>query len=126
MDDAKIVRTLAQKALAAFDCDVNEAPNGFNALFAMEKALPDLILLDVNMPVMGGLEMLTMMRSNPALQAIPVIILASPADHAVLPRIHALGVSAIVTKPFAATDLVEKVLRVLALKPLQPAPRQPA
>jgi len=126
VDDAKVVRTVAEKALAAFNCEVGEAPNGYNALFAMERTLPDLILLDVSMPTMGGVEMLTMMRSNPTLRAIPVIMLTSPADHNVLPRIAALGVSAIVTKPFTPDGLVEKVRSILELKPLKPAPRQPA
>ena len=91
VDDAKAVRLLTQRALAAFDCDLSEAPNGYNALFAMERALPDLILLDVNMPTMGGIEMLTMLRSNPTLAAIPVIMLTSPADHGVMAQLTALG-----------------------------------
>lgn len=113
------MRLLAQRALAPFDCDVSEASNGFNALFAMERALPDLLLLDVNMPTMGGLELLTMMRSNPALQAIPVIMLTSPADRGVMEQIIALGVSATLTKPFAETALVASVRSVLQLQPLK-------
>lgn len=117
MDDAKAVRLIAHKILSAFDCDVSEATNGFNALFAMEKLLPDLILLDVNMPIMSGLEMLTMLKSKPALKKIPVIILASPADHAVMPEIKALGVNGILMKPFKETALLEIILGVLDLKP---------
>jgi len=111
------VRILAQKALAPYDCDVNEASNGFNALFQMEKGLPDLLLLDVNMPIMGGLEMLGMLKSQPALAAIPVIILASPADHTVSAELAALGIAGTLMKPFTPAALVEKVLGVLPLKP---------
>ena len=121
VDDAKTVRLLVQQALAAYDCEVSEAANGFNALFLMERALPDLILLDVNMPVMGGLEMLTMMRSNPVLKAIPVIMLTSPADHAVLDELTALGVSGTLPKPFHAPTLLEKIRAVLDLQPVGPA-----
>ena len=117
VDDAKAVRLLAERALAPFDCDFAEAPNGFNALFAMERALPDLILLDVNMPTMGGLEMLTMMRANPTLRSIPVIMLTSPADHAVLPKLTALGIHGLLQKPFNEAALVEKIYAVLPLKP---------
>jgi CheY-like chemotaxis protein len=120
VDDAKAVRLLTQRALAPFDCEMSEAPNGYNALFAMERALPDLILLDVNMPTMGGLEMLTMMRSNPTLAAVPVIMLTSPADHGVLAELTALGVSGIVMKPFSAAALVEKVRAVINLQPAKP------
>ena len=121
VDDAKAVRLLTQRALAAFDCDMSEAPNGYNALFAMDRALPDLILLDVNMPTMGGVEMLTMMRSNPVLHGIPVIMLTSPADHGVIDQLSALGVSAFVMKPFSPTALVEKIRAVIALTPVKPS-----
>lgn len=118
MDDAKAVRLIATKLLSPFDCDVSEASNGFNALFSMEKALPELILLDVNMPIMGGLEMLTLLKSKPELKMIPVIMLASPADHAVLGEIEALGVSGILMKPFKEAVLLEAILGVLQLKPI--------
>lgn len=117
VDDAKQVRLIAERALAAYDCDVNEATNGFNALFAMEKVLPDLVLLDVSMPVMGGLEMLTMMRSNPTLLEIPVIMLTSPADHAARAEIDALGVSGTLVKPFNEVTLVERIRSVIKLNP---------
>ena len=112
------MRLLARKALGAFDCEVNEATNGYNALFAMEKVLPDLILLDVSMPVMDGLEMLTLMKSSPTLQAIPVLMLTSPADHAVVPKLTALGANGILQKPFDETKLIEKIRTLLELTPL--------
>jgi len=115
VDDAKAVRLIAQKALSAFNCDVNEATNGFNALFTMEKAMPDLILLDVNMPVMGGIEMLTLLKSKPDLQKIPVIMLTSPADHTVMNQIKTLGVSSTLMKPFKEAALLEKIRSVLTL-----------
>ena len=119
VDDSKTVRLLAQQALAEFDCEVSEAANGFNALFAMERALPDLILLDVNMPVMDGFELLAMLKSKPALRAIPVIMLTSPADHAVAGRLAALGVAGTLMKPFTVAALVEKIRGVIELKPIQ-------
>jgi CheY-like chemotaxis protein len=118
VDDSKAVRLLVQQALGAYDCEVSEATNGFNALFQMERALPDLILLDVNMPVMGGLEMLTMMRSNPVLKALPVIMLTSPTDHALLDDLTALGVSGSVQKPLNLPVLLEAILSVLDLRPV--------
>lgn len=119
MDDSKTVRRLAQSALRDFDCDVSEADNGFKALFAMERTLPDLILLDVNMPTMGGVEMLTLLSARPELKAIPVIMLTSPADHAVSAQLTALGVSATLMKPFTPADLIASIRRVLDLKPLR-------
>jgi two-component system, chemotaxis family, chemotaxis protein CheY len=117
IDDSKAVRLIAQKALAPYDCDVHDATNGFTGLFAMERVLPDLILLDVAMPTMNGDTMLEMMRSNEQLKAIPVIMLIATTDHKVLPRLTALGVSGMVKKPFTPEALADAVRAVLKLKP---------
>ncbi len=124
VDDAKAVRLLAQKAMAPYDCEMSEAANGYNALFLMEKGLPGLIILDVNMPVMDGLELLTLLKSKPALAAVLVIMLTSPADHGVSAQLMALGIRGTVMKPFTAAALAEKVRSVLALEPL-PLPSPP-
>jgi CheY-like chemotaxis protein len=119
VDDSKAVRRLVESALRDFDCDVAEAENGFKALYAMERTLPDLIILDVNMPTMGGIEMLELLSGStkPELKAIPVIMLTTPADHAVSAQIAALGVSATLIKPFTPAELIEKIRRALDLKP---------
>jgi CheY-like chemotaxis protein len=120
VDDAKAVRLLAEKSLAAYACDVSGVTNGYNALYAMEKTLPDLLLLDVSMPIMNGLELLEMLKSKPELAAIPVIMLTSPADHTVADRIAALGVAGTLIKPFTPEALLAKVLAVLPLASAQP------
>ncbi len=119
VDDSKTVRRLVESALRDFACDVAESDNGYKALYAMERVLPDLILLDVNMPTMGGLPMLELLRKSdqPALKAIPVIMLTSPGDHDVAGEIAALGVRATLMKPFTPAQLIEKVRGVLDLKP---------
>ncbi len=115
VDDSKGVRNLVNGALFPFNCDVSEAANGYNAFFMMEKVLPDLIILDINMPVMGGLQMLELLKSKPELQAIPVIMLASPTDHPVMGEIKQLGVNGVLLKPFNKAALLEKVRSVLVL-----------
>jgi len=115
VDDSKGVRNLVNGVLFPFDCDISEASNGYNALFMMEQSLPNLIILDINMPVMGGVEMLTMLKSKPELQTIPVIMLASPTDHAVMGEIKQLGVSGILLKPFNKASLLEMIRSVLVL-----------
>lgn len=121
VDDAKAVRLLAEQALSAFDCETGEATNGFNALFAMEKSLPDLLLLDTNMPVMGGLDLLRMMKANPALQSLPIIMLTSRTDHDIMAEITALGVNGVLLKPFTVAALLEKIAGVINLKPAKSA-----
>jgi CheY-like chemotaxis protein len=113
VDDAKTVRELAKRALTPLRCTVEESTNGYNALFAMEKLRPDLLVLDVKMPVMDGVELLTMMRTAPALRDLPVIMLTSPADHATLPLLTELGVAGILRKPFTEAELAAAVRAAL-------------
>lgn len=117
VDDSKALRLFVQQALGPFDCEVHETSNGYNAFFAIERVRPDLILLDVAMPVMDGVETLTRLKAAPELTAIPVIMLTSPADHAVLPRLTTLGAAGILQKPFNEAALIDKVRGVLELKP---------
>lgn len=117
VDDARAVRMLAQSALSSFDCDTTDATNGYNAFFAIENARPDLILLDISMPIMDGVETLTRLKAAPELRAIPVIMLTSRADHAVIPQLTALGAVGTLMKPFNEVALLEKIRGVLELKP---------
>ena len=117
VDDAKAVRLLAQKALSAFDCEVTEASNGYNAFFAIERARPDLILLDVSMPIMGGIETLSRLKAAPELAAIPVIMLTSRANHDVMSELATLGASDTLMKPFTEAALLEKIRSILKLRP---------
>ncbi|MBP6865510.1 MAG: response regulator [Candidatus Didemnitutus sp.] len=121
VDDAKPVRELAKRALAPFDVLVTEASNGFNALFAMEKAMPNIILLDVSMPIMDGVELLTLMRSKPELQRIPVVMLTSPADHRIRPTLDELGIAAALIKPIQPADLLAAIQQVLPLQRAKPS-----
>jgi len=119
VDDAKAVRLLAQQALSAFDCEAAEATNGYNAFFAIERARPDLILLDISMPVMDGLETLSRLKAAPELADIPVIMLTSRADHAVIPQLTSLGASDSLMKPFGEAALLEKIRGIIRLKPVK-------
>ncbi|WP_438482445.1 response regulator [Oleiharenicola lentus] len=116
IDDSKPLRIFVERTLSAFDCEANESNNGFNGFFAIERARPDLILLDVVMPVMGGLEMLERLKASPELKAIPVIMLPSPGDHAYMEEIKTLGADDFLMKPFTAEALLEKIRSFVTLK----------
>ncbi len=115
IDDSKAVRLLLKKALAPFACTVDEATNGFNGLFAMERRLPDLLLIDAAMPTMDGIEMLTMLKSKAQLRDIPVVMLVSSTDHKVLPKIAELGVTHLLKKPFTDAAAVDAIRAVIPL-----------
>jgi CheY-like chemotaxis protein len=117
IDDSKTLRLFVTKALSTFDCEVDEASNGFNAFFAIERARPDLILLDVLMPVMEGMETLRRLKGAPELADIPVIMLTSPADRPLLAEIMSMGAASTLMKPFDEDALREAICRIIKLKP---------
>lgn len=117
VDDSKALRLLVEKLLTDFECDAAEAANGFNAFFAIERARPALILLDVSMPVMNGIDMLERLKETPELADIPVLMMTSPADHAEMDEIRALGASDTIMKPFKPVDLLAKILALVPLRP---------
>lgn len=122
VDDSKTVRIIVRKAFKLYDCDVIEAGNGVEGLAVAAKENPSLILLDVTMPVMDGVEMLTKLKSDPALKGIPVIMLTAEGGREHVLKIAKIGVRDYLVKPFKEEVLIEKCGRVLELKPLAEAP----
>jgi two-component system cell cycle response regulator len=122
VDDSKTVRIIVRKAFRPYDCDVIEAGNGVEGLAVAAKEMPALILLDVTMPVMDGVEMLTKLKSDPALKGIPVIMLTAEGGREHVLKIAKIGVRDYLVKPFKEEVLIEKCGRVLDLKPLADAP----
>ncbi len=122
VDDSKTVRIIVRKAFRPYDCDVIEAGNGVEGLAVAAKEQPALILLDVTMPVMDGVEMLTKLKADPALKGIPVIMLTAEGGREHVLKIAKIGVRDYLVKPFKEEVLIEKCGRVLELKPLADAP----
>jgi two-component system sensor histidine kinase/response regulator len=94
--------------------DVETAENGKLGLELAEKMKPDIILLDLMMPEMGGEEMLTLLRKSPWGKTIKVIILTNMGEQEIPPKIKELGVSGIILKadmtPRQVADLVKEKL----------------
>ena len=124
VDDSKTVRIIIKKAFKNYDCEILEASNGVEGLALATKENPDLILLDVTMPVMDGVEMLTKLKSDPALKAIPVIMLTAEGGKDNVLKIAKIGVRDYIVKPFKEDLLVQKVGRIIDLKPITDAPGQ--
>jgi two-component system cell cycle response regulator len=122
VDDSKTVRIIVRKAFKTFDCEILEASNGVEGLAVAAKDQPDLILLDVTMPVMDGVEMLTKLKADPQLKAIPVMMLTAEGGRDHVLKIAKIGVRDYLVKPFKEETLIEKAGRVIDLKPLTDAP----
>ncbi len=111
-DEVDIVSTI-QYRLKFCNFVVVTANNGKDGLEAAAKEKPDLILLDINMPIMSGHEMLERLRNNPELKEIPVIMLTAYSDTRDVSKAAGLGISDYVTKPFDFTDLMEKITKAV-------------
>jgi two-component system cell cycle response regulator len=122
VDDSRTVRIIVKKAFKLFDCEILEASNGVEGLAVAAKEKPSLILLDVTMPVMDGVEMLTKLKADPELKSIPVIMLTAEGGKEHVLKIAKIGVRDYVVKPFKEDVLVQKVGRIIDLKPISDTP----
>ncbi len=122
VDDSKTVRIIVRKAFKPYDCEILEAANGVEGLAIAAKDMPDLILLDVTMPVMDGVEMLTKLKADPQLKGIPVMMLTAEGGRDNVLKIAKIGVRDYIVKPFKEEVLVEKAGRIIELKPLTDGP----
>lgn len=91
-----------------------EADTGFEALRMLPQERFDLIITDINMPDVNGLELINFVKSNPNYQHIPMIIVTTERSSADKARGLALGASAYVTKPFKAEELQEVITKALS------------
>lgn len=122
VDDSKTVRIIVRKTFKSYDCEILEAGNGVEGLALAAKAMPDLILLDVTMPVMDGVEMLTKLKADPQLKGIPVMMLTAEGGRDHVLKIAKIGVRDYIVKPFEEDVLIEKAGRIIDLKPLTDGP----
>jgi two-component system cell cycle response regulator len=116
VDDSRTIRLIVGRALRPYDCILCEASNGEEGLVVAARENPDLILLDVTMPVMDGVTMLTKLKEDPALKAIPVIMLTAESGRNNVVQIARLGVRDYLVKPFKEEQLIEKIGRNVTLK----------
>lgn len=117
VDDSKTIRMIVKRTFAPFDATVLEAANGEEGLATAAAEKPELIILDITMPVMDGVTMLTKLKDTPELRSIPVIMLTAESGRENVAYIAKLGVRDYLVKPFQDGQLIEKVQRVVTLTP---------
>ena len=116
VDDSKTIRKIVSKAFSAYDCVVMEAENGIEGLSIASRDKPDLIILDITMPVMNGVEMLGKLKGMPDLKDIPVIMLTAESGKDNVMQIVKMGVRDYMVKPFKGEQLIERVVKIHALQ----------
>ena len=113
VDDDPVLRILAREALEQSGLLVDEAENGAQALSTYEQTRPDIILMDVMMPVMDGFEACRRLRSLPDGDRTPVIMVTGLDDFDSITRAYEAGATDFVTKPVNAVVLGHRVRHML-------------
>ncbi len=111
-DEPNIVQTL-QDRLEMNEYRVFTAHNGRDGLEKFEREKPDVILLDVIMPVMDGLEMLETLRKRPDGQDVSIIMLTARSQTQDIARANACGIDDYIVKPFDLSELLAKIESVV-------------
>ena len=122
VDDDESMRELLNVHLKSAGYEVQLAEDAIVAGYLIVERPPDLILVDVDMPYMNGIEFVAALRADSTLPRIPVVFLTALEDAAELAS-RKFGVEAL-TKPIAVDRLLEAVAR--HLPPKEPTPRRPS
>lgn len=115
VEDSPTMRALLTASLEEISGQfkVTEVENGFEALRALPRESFNLIITDINMPDINGLELVSFVKSNPAYESIPLIIVSTEGSERDLDRGVSLGADAYIVKPFDPNDLREVVCGLL-------------
>jgi two-component system chemotaxis response regulator CheY len=115
-EDSPAMRSLLRAALEALDPEPEccEAENGFSALRALSRERFDLVLTDINMPDIHGLELVAFARKSPLQRATPIIVVSSEGTERDRARALALGADAYLVKPVHAAELCRLARDLLA------------
>jgi len=112
-DDNQLSRELVRDVFESADCRVVEAGNGQDVIDRLDAASPDLVLLDLEMPVKDGFAALVEIRSHPRFSRIPVVAVTAKAMLLERDRILAAGFDAYITKPIDIAKLRDRVDELL-------------
>jgi CheY-like chemotaxis protein len=115
IDDSKTLRMIIGKHLTPFGVDLLQAENGEQGIARAREASPDVILLDYNMPVLDGYHTLIELKTDPALKAIPVVMLTTETVKETVIKLVKLGLKDYIAKPFTREVLLQKLNPILGL-----------
>lgn len=117
VDDSSVMRKIVERALrqAGLDiAEVVEASNGAEALAEVQKGSLDLILSDINMPVMDGLEFLKGVAGVECAKGVPVVMITTEGSEARVVEALSAGARGYLRKPFTSEQVKERVIPLLA------------
>ena len=120
VDDSTVTRMVLKKTIGMIDIPVQEileAGNGNEGLDVLSEHSVDLVLADINMPEINGMEMAAAVLANPATADIPVVIISTHTEDARINELRSQGIKAYIHKPFTAETIRDVLSEILELNP---------
>lgn len=115
VDDSLTMRKVTGRILERHNFEVTVARDGIEALERLEERVPDLMLLDIEMPRMDGYELASVMRADPRYQGVPIVMITSRSGDKHRQRAFELGVQRYLGKPYQELDLMRNVYDLLGI-----------
>jgi chemosensory pili system protein ChpA (sensor histidine kinase/response regulator) len=119
VDDSITMRKVTSRVLENHSLEVMTAQDGLDAIRSLHERIPDLMLLDIEMPRMDGYELAEHVRADARLRHIPIVMITSRAGQKHRKKARDAGANAYLTKPYQEAELVAQVGEMLKLD-LQP------
>jgi len=118
VDDSPAMRAFVRRVMRLSGIEVEqymEAGNGVEALAALESSGVDVVLTDINMPVMDGEDFVRRLRGSDRMQAMPIIVISTDATTHRIQTLLSLGANGYLQKPFGPEQLRNEVERILGV-----------
>jgi two-component system chemotaxis response regulator CheY len=119
VDDSSVMRKIVERSLRQAGLDLTsvlEAGNGADALHLLSQNIVDLILCDINMPVMDGIEFIKQLPAVPNAKGVPIVMITTEGSEAHVVQALSLGARGYIRKPFTPDQVKEHVIPVLGGK----------
>jgi chemosensory pili system protein ChpA (sensor histidine kinase/response regulator) len=119
VDDSITMRKVTGRVLERHEYEVHTAKDGLDALEKLHERVPDLMLLDIEMPRMDGFELAEQMKADPRLRHVPIIMITSRTGDKHRQRAFDIGVDRYLGKPYQEAELLTQISEVLEQRALQ-------
>ncbi|MGE5159510.1 MAG: response regulator [Gemmatimonas sp.] len=113
VDDSPSIRQMIKVVLEPAGHSVIEAGDGAQGLAQAQAKRPDLVITDLNMPTMNGLELIRALRKQPALTGLPIVFLTTESSDTVKQEAKSAGATGWITKPFKPEQLLAVVAKLV-------------
>jgi two-component system chemotaxis response regulator CheY len=116
VDDSSIMRKIVERSLRQVGMEfeqIKEASNGAEALAILDRSAMDLVVCDINMPIMDGVEFLRRLKEVPTAKNVPVVMITTEAGEAKAIQALSAGARGYIRKPFTAEQVKEQLIPLL-------------